>query len=356
MIAVLADDLTGAAEIAGIGRRYGLRTELALDIIPDTQPDLLVVTADTRSLSEEEAIHRTGELCRKLLTLNPEWVYKKIDSVLRGHVRAELEVQRAVFGQQKVWIVPAHPLMERGVKNGLYVSGGRLISETAFAHDPEFPVKDARVTRLLNLPEAVSVRVGEPLPAFAGWFIGEATSPEEIAGWAMRCEGLLAGAAPFFEACLRQRAGAPVMPECPVPGKRRLYICGSTFRSEKTRRAAQTDGNVVVIPRENDQKAVLPERDTLILAAPTEREADPNAVKYRMATYAAELYTDFVPEELLIEGGATAAAVLRQLNFRHLTDVNELAPGVVRCRLPDNRHVILKPGSYPWAPGLWVAD
>ena len=47
MIIVIADDLTGAAEIAGIGHSYGLSTALLIDVA-DNLPvsDLIVVATD----------------------------------------------------------------------------------------------------------------------------------------------------------------------------------------------------------------------------------------------------------------------------------------------------------------------
>ena len=35
MIIVIADDITGAAEIAGIAHRYGLRSTLHIDFMPE---------------------------------------------------------------------------------------------------------------------------------------------------------------------------------------------------------------------------------------------------------------------------------------------------------------------------------
>ena len=40
MVFVLADDFSGAAEIGGIGHRYGLRTEVQLSLDLNTAADL----------------------------------------------------------------------------------------------------------------------------------------------------------------------------------------------------------------------------------------------------------------------------------------------------------------------------
>ncbi|MDI9872315.1 hypothetical protein [Flectobacillus roseus] len=47
MILVIADDLTGAAEIAGIGLRYGLKVRVCTEIIQEVTEDILVNSPDT---------------------------------------------------------------------------------------------------------------------------------------------------------------------------------------------------------------------------------------------------------------------------------------------------------------------
>ena len=58
MIAVIADDLTGAAELGGIGLRHGLKTEVRTIAGTKLPPatDLLVIAADSRSKPQAAAI------------------------------------------------------------------------------------------------------------------------------------------------------------------------------------------------------------------------------------------------------------------------------------------------------------
>lgn len=50
MIVVVADDFTGAVELAGVGLRYGLKAEVQTVVSPNTKAELAVIDADTRSL------------------------------------------------------------------------------------------------------------------------------------------------------------------------------------------------------------------------------------------------------------------------------------------------------------------
>src|SRR5579872_7468068 len=111
MIAVLADDLTGAAELGGIGVRHGLRTELCLAVPVETAADLLVIAGDSRSKGQAAAVEEMQSLTRQLRNLRPEWIYKKTDSVLRGHVLAEIKAHMPVLGLEGALLVPANPAL-----------------------------------------------------------------------------------------------------------------------------------------------------------------------------------------------------------------------------------------------------
>jgi uncharacterized protein YgbK (DUF1537 family) len=60
------------------------------------------------------------------------------------------------------------------------------------------------------------------------------------------------------------------------------------------------------------------------------------------------------PFHLVIEGGATAAAVAHAAGWHRLTVIGTWGGGVVSLRPDHHPHltVSIKPGSYPWPPGL----
>jgi uncharacterized protein YgbK (DUF1537 family) len=58
-------------------------------------------------------------------------------------------------------------------------------------------------------------------------------------------------------------------------------------------------------------------------------------------------------ENLVIEGGATASSVLRQLGYKHFKPVENIASGVIALHeLDTSISIITKVGSYPWPDGL----
>src|SRR5687768_7538591 len=98
-VLVIADDLTGAAEIAGVGHRYGLPTRLLRRRRPveGCEPGLTVLDTDSRLLPPADAARVVGDVVSAVRGHDIDLVYKKVDSVLRGPVRAEVDALRAAF-------------------------------------------------------------------------------------------------------------------------------------------------------------------------------------------------------------------------------------------------------------------
>ena len=93
------------------------------------------------------------------------------------------------------------------------------------------------------------------------------------------------------------------------------------------------------------------EKHSLILTMPyTHRTGKEVAVHLRtmMAAKAKELVTEYRPQHLIIEGGATAWATLQALGWTDFTITAQLAPGIIQMSATNGTLVTLKPGSYPW--------
>ena len=70
---------------------------------------------------------------KQVLQLQPKWIYKKTDSVLRGHIVDELKIQMQLTGKQKAFFMPANPSLDRTISNGKYFVNNVPLNETAFA-------------------------------------------------------------------------------------------------------------------------------------------------------------------------------------------------------------------------------
>ena len=73
-----------------------------------------------------------------------------------------------------------------------------------------------------------------------------------------------------------------------------------------------------------------------------------------MAELAAAVLADNRVDWLLIEGGATASAILRQLRWDRFTVVAEFSPGVAHLRPAGGEaNLVVKPGSCGWPGAIW---
>jgi uncharacterized protein YgbK (DUF1537 family) len=64
--------LTGAAEIGGVGLRFGLKTEVRTTFNDRTDADLLVIDSDTRSRGPREAGAEVTNVLKQLRQISPE--------------------------------------------------------------------------------------------------------------------------------------------------------------------------------------------------------------------------------------------------------------------------------------------
>ncbi len=362
MIAIIADDFTGAAELAGISLRYGLKVELCTGEVIATGADVLIVSTDSRSLNKAAALQKTEEVLKQVLQLNPEWIYKKIDSVLRGYVLDELKVQMQWMNKSKAFILPANPSFGRTISNGMYFVQGKPISETGFAADPEFPVSSSMVPAILNNDTLRVVKQPDELTG-DGFFVGEAVAEEGVKAWAgaMNEGFVLAGAGDFYTALLQQRfkeqQAATFNLQLPL-----LYVCGTSFDQSVNfvKQVHEKSPVVLYINKQmleqsivddewlqacneiltGEKKAIIAFRREMI---PGEMPAVDLRGIMAKAVQAVVKENDIV--ELFIEGGSTATAILQELSINHLMPVNEISRGVVRMKA-GSLFITVKPGSY----------
>jgi uncharacterized protein YgbK (DUF1537 family) len=361
MIAVIADDLTGAAELAGIGLRYGLSTALTIAETIETNADLVIICTDSRSLKKAGAQRITGHTVKKIISFNPGLLYKKIDSVLRGHILDEIKIQLLVSGKRKALIVPANPSLGRTIQNGNYYIDAKPIGETGFSSDPEFAIQQSSILQMLKVKddEIMILPPAATLPE-AGIIIGEATSGNDIEAWAAKSDDtcLLAGAGDFFTALLNKQYKAGIASEA-VIGLPHLYVSGTAFnkRQEFIKELDQRSGCVAWLPAGstgdkqwiNKVTRILEEQQRAVIAIDGDEKFPPGisalSMRHAMAKAVSSVIEAGSIGELFIEGGSTAAAVLEELRIKHIKPINELQRGVVRMKA-NNLHITLKPGSY----------
>ena len=349
---VIADDITGAAEIAGIAFVFGAEVRLVCssgcgcDTATHSTDITTVIATDTRSMSEAEAAAETKHISAAFGSPKGKGViFKKTDSALRGHVVAELTALMEATGYERAVYLPANPSKGRIIRNGIYYINNVPIHETDFSFDPEFPARTSVLRE--RFPDAES----------KGIIMPDAESEEDIHNVISTYNDgktLFAGAADLFSAMIGMGCGRCSLFESVA--LQSLILCGST--QSKT-----LDLGIPVAPMpleiydgsDNlslwDTTAYEQEPHSLILTIPhTHRTGKEVAVHLRtmMAKMTNRLVTQHCPSHLVIEGGATAWATLQALGWTEFTITAQLAPGVVQMSATNGTLVTLKPGSYPW--------
>jgi len=383
MIVVIADDLTGAAELGGMGLRYGLSVEIVLDPVQIPDVDLLIIALDTRSMPEQDALATMRRITAIVREVNPAFIYKKVDSVLRGHVVAELNVNLHELGLKRAILVPANPAMGRTISNGNYFINDQPIHKTSFAHDPEFGVVSASVHNMLRV-EAGDIHVhtvDDELPA-EGIILGESSYDSDLFLWANKADSstLMAGGSGLFKALLasfnlkpnanRNIARTPI-------NRPALFVCGSTFNRSKQliEDVNESNGPVSYMPQGIVSMPEPPEKlfeqwadevYTLLTiykkaiiavdeATTCDIEIAPGSLREKKAKVVEKVMKKMAIKELLVEGGATGASIINRLAVNSFVPVNEFDTGVIRMKIVGKKGLFLtlKPGSYNWPTHIW---
>ncbi|HLG50812.1 MAG TPA: four-carbon acid sugar kinase family protein [Chloroflexota bacterium] len=149
-LAILADDLTGAADTGLQLAKRGYRTHVSFAVPAPADADVLVIDTDSRICPAPEAARRVATAARWLRTVEPRYVYKKIDSTGRGNLGAEIEAALGALGISCALVCPAFPAVGRTVRDGRILIHGVSLDRTEFADDPLWPAATASIADLLR--------------------------------------------------------------------------------------------------------------------------------------------------------------------------------------------------------------
>lgn len=134
-VAVIADDLTGACDSGVKLLKQGYRAEVIIDPISfsgfgETGNAILSVNTESRALEPKDAYDLVYGTAIKMKDLGYSRFYKKIDSVLRGNIGAEIDAMLDALGIELAIVASALPANGRIVVEGILnvLTGGNPIS------------------------------------------------------------------------------------------------------------------------------------------------------------------------------------------------------------------------------------
>jgi hypothetical protein len=370
VIVVIADDLSGAAELAGAARAFGLRAEVQTAFHPATDAEVVAVDTDTRTGQPDEAARTVGTVARAVAGAKPEWIYKKTDSVLRGNVAVELRSLMAALRRRRALFAPANPSRQRIIRGGRYFVGGVPLDQTVFAADPDHPRRSADLLELLGGGADVQLLAAGQRPAGDGIHVPDITCRADLAARAAQVDEhtLAAGGVEFFEALLArvvrrpERVGETGFFRLPLPA---LFVCGSLAAWDNGRAAQCRERDIAVIPFRadpvawsEDLRAALDAR-SVACAAIGRPESSPPAGSLGftgpLIDAVARVLRLSSVGTLLVEGGATATALIRHQGWTRFAALDSPAPGVgvLAPLASDAPRLCCKPGSYDWPDPFW---
>ncbi|MGF1451904.1 MAG: four-carbon acid sugar kinase family protein [Opitutales bacterium] len=346
-ILVIADDLSGAAELGAAAYHRGLSSVICRAEALDSAADVAVVNTNSRALPREAAVARMAEVGAVVKDAGSDFVFMKIDSVLRGHAGAESRALRKALGLRTVLLGAGNPSRERVIRGGVVFVEGVPLHESPFREDPHFPARTAALGEIWESTGGVPDKHAE--------LLGETSEPIfSEAALALTPDTLPVGSLDFFKACLAawtSRSPAKAMPA--LGHKRRvLLVCGSKAGWPEREERFRSHGWTVRIPTFEGQYPAPGRSHELLGYGPLPPDAPAIDIQ-KLAAEARATITMAPPDVLALEGGETAAAVLEALGWQQLVLRGELAPGTALLQ-PEGSdlEVAIKPGSYPWPPPL----
>ena len=331
-VALISDDLTGALDAAAPFAVAGWRTIVAtapqhLDAALAAGAEILAVSLNSRDIPGDDAGARAGEAARALAEVPV--LFKKIDSRMKGHIGQESSAVAVTRGLSGIVICPAIPELGRIVRDGALQGVG--------------------VAQALPVGALAAVPVG--LAAECPDAVTDADLDRIVAGSG---GALLVGARGLAAALARSLGPAPVphaaqralgLPIAVVIGSRDPItlaqidpMCGHAALLG-LRRIAAPDGIV---------EDADPPQPVTVLQAVRGEGAEEAVVAARLARGAVR---DVVPGQhsLVLTGGETAAAVLREMGVGVLHLLAEVEPGLpvsLPLDFPGAPTIVTKSGGF----------
>jgi uncharacterized protein YgbK (DUF1537 family) len=153
----IADDYTGASDLANTLTRSGLRTVQTIGVPSDDfampEVDAVVVSLKSRSIAAEEAVVKSRAADKWLRGRGASHVLFKIcstfDSTDAGNIGPVMDALRADCGETVVLVTPAFPGTGRTVYQGHLFVGSIPLNESPLKDHPLNPMHDSNLVRVL---------------------------------------------------------------------------------------------------------------------------------------------------------------------------------------------------------------
>lgn len=159
ILGVIADDFTGATDVASMLVRAGMRTIQVIGV-PDSsgealpEADAVVIALKSRTIAPSDAVSQSLRALDALRAAGARQIYFKycstFDSTPQGNIGPVTDALMAALGAGFTIACPAFPENGRTIYRGHLFVGDQLLSESGMQHHPLTPMTDANLVRVLQ--------------------------------------------------------------------------------------------------------------------------------------------------------------------------------------------------------------
>jgi uncharacterized protein YgbK (DUF1537 family) len=163
ILGVIADDFTGATDVASMLVRAGMPTVQVLGVPEGELPvaDAVVIALKTRTIPAAEAVAQSLDAMRALRAAGARQIYFKycstFDSTPAGNIGPVTDALMLALGADFTIACPAFPENGRTVFRGHLFVGDQLLSDSGMKNHPLTPMTDANLVRVLQAQTAQRV-------------------------------------------------------------------------------------------------------------------------------------------------------------------------------------------------------
>ncbi len=404
VLGCIADDFTGATDLANNLVRAGMRTVQTIGVparASEDDVDAVVVALKSRTVPKDEAVAHSLDALRWLQSQGAKQIYFKycstFDSTPSGNIGPVTEALLDAMKVEFTIATPAFPDNGRTVFKGYLFVGDVLLHESGMQHHPLTPMNDSNLVRVLqaqcrrrvglidyrvvaNGKDAVLARIDELKRDGASIAVVDAISNEDLfrLGPALAGMPLVTAASGIAIALPRNFDIAPSneASELPTVSGLRAIVSGScsTATNRQVRAFCAAGGESFRI----DPRDVACGQDVVaeaiawaskrlangpVLFYSTAASADVKAIQHELGTQTtsdmiertlaaiARRLVENGVRQLVVAGGETAGACVQALDVAQLRIGAQIDPGVPWCYTrtdlaPEGLHIALKSGNF----------
>ena len=353
-LGIVADDLTGACDVAAcFATRLGA-VEVSIGVDPQSSAGLSLQVLNTQSrlldaASARDALRQVGSvLAAKRI------VFKKIDAGLRGPIGHELAGLLEGLGQSGApWtcvVAPAAPSIGRTTRGGVQYERGLPIDQGALANDPDSP------------PASADIRVVLSRTGGGDYIVADAQTPEDldriVETHLPQGRVVLAGSLGLATALVKRLTGISSPTMIGDRARHPLLVCGSRHPLSAVQIERARSQNVRILDFDPDARrfseVIGSNQSGALLVRIAESQSrfatgPSNELMPSFADAVVALLKEINPDGLGIIGGETAYHVLQRLGAQWLEVYRRHAEVIACSRIVggflDGRPLVCKGGS-----------